>query len=178
VTGPPPGHVRSFSRKNTCSQSGGAAFGNGGISGPAVLQQKLAAGRRYNDERATARRTRAFHETAIAGFLPHREARTRRPPRVEKVRVRARLAGNDVVAQGSFGSGGTIHVSTGHVDLATLRGLGLPVSKLRGLTLPVRAALKRRGIATCGRLLDVAGGAADRDSERAGGRPRSEEPER
>ena len=39
---------------------------------------------------------------------------------------------------------------------------GLPVSKLRGLTLPVRAALKRRGIATCGRLLRAAGGAGDR----------------
>ena len=42
-------------------------------------------------------------------------------------------------------------------------GLGLPVSKLRGLTLPVRAALKRRGIATCGRLLRAAGDAGDRD---------------
>src|SRR5690349_16559469 len=41
-------------------------------------------------------------------------------------------------------------------------GLGLPVSKLRGLTLPVRAALKRRGIVTCGRLLRAAGGAQDR----------------
>ena len=40
---------------------------------------------------------------------------------------------------------------------------GLPVSKLRGLTLPVRAALKRRGIATCGRLLREAGNAGDRD---------------
>src|SRR4051794_41520511 len=39
----------------------------------------------------------------------------------------------------------------------------LPVSKLRGLTLPVRAALKRRGIATCERLLRVAGDAGDRD---------------
>ena len=41
-------------------------------------------------------------------------------------------------------------------------GLGLPVSKLRGLTLPVRAALKRRGIVTCGRLLRATGGARDR----------------
>src|SRR4051794_16476856 len=41
-------------------------------------------------------------------------------------------------------------------------GLVLPVSKLRGLTLPVRAALKRRGIVTCGRLLRAAGGARDR----------------
>ena len=41
-------------------------------------------------------------------------------------------------------------------------GLGLPVSKLRGLTLLVRAALKRRGIVTCGRLLRAAGGAQDR----------------
>ena len=41
-------------------------------------------------------------------------------------------------------------------------GLALPLGKLRGLTLPVRAALKRRGIATCGRLLRAAGGARDR----------------
>src|SRR4051812_23892865 len=39
----------------------------------------------------------------------------------------------------------------------------LPVSKLRGLTLPVRAALRRRGIATCERLLRAAGDAGDRD---------------
>src|SRR4051794_5770605 len=38
----------------------------------------------------------------------------------------------------------------------------LPVSKLRGLTLPVRAALRRRGIATCERLLRAAGAAGDR----------------
>jgi predicted flap endonuclease-1-like 5' DNA nuclease len=39
----------------------------------------------------------------------------------------------------------------------------LALSKLRGLTLPVRAALKRRGIATCERLLRAAGRAGDRD---------------
>ena len=38
-----------------------------------------------------------------------------------------------------------------------------PLSKLRGLTLPVRAALRRRGITTCGQLLRAAGGAGDRD---------------
>src|SRR4051812_50178625 len=37
-----------------------------------------------------------------------------------------------------------------------------PVSKLRGLTLPVRAALRRRGIATCERLLRAGGRAGDR----------------
>jgi predicted flap endonuclease-1-like 5' DNA nuclease len=42
-------------------------------------------------------------------------------------------------------------------------GLGLPVSKLRGLTLPVRAALKRHRVTTCGQLLRAAGGARDRD---------------
>src|SRR3954465_5685156 len=47
-------------------------------------------------------------------------------------------------------------------------GLALPVGKLRGLTLPVRAALKRRGIAICGRLLRAAGGAGDRDRLGAG----------
>src|SRR4051812_48427455 len=39
----------------------------------------------------------------------------------------------------------------------------LPISKLRGLTLPLRADLKRCGIATCGQLLRDAGGADDRD---------------
>jgi uncharacterized protein DUF4332 len=39
----------------------------------------------------------------------------------------------------------------------------LPLAKLRGLTLPVRDALKRHGIATCGRLLRAAGDAGDRD---------------
>ncbi len=42
--------------------------------------------------------------------------------------ARARLGGNDIVAQGSFGDGGTLHVSTSDVDLAALRGLGLPVT--------------------------------------------------
>ena len=40
--------------------------------------------------------------------------------------------------------------------------LTLPVSKLRGLTFPVRAALKLHGIATCERLLRAAGRAGDR----------------
>ena len=39
----------------------------------------------------------------------------------------------------------------------------LPLFKLRGLTLPVRAALRRRGIATCERLLRAAGHADDRE---------------
>jgi hypothetical protein len=39
----------------------------------------------------------------------------------------------------------------------------LPVSKLRGLAVPDRAALKREGIATCDRLLRTAGHADDRD---------------
>jgi predicted flap endonuclease-1-like 5' DNA nuclease len=42
-------------------------------------------------------------------------------------------------------------------------GHRLPLAKLRGLALPVRAALKRRGIATCGRLLRGAGDAGDRE---------------
>ena len=39
----------------------------------------------------------------------------------------------------------------------------LPISKLRGLTAPLRTALKRRGITTCPQLLRAAGRAADRD---------------
>jgi predicted flap endonuclease-1-like 5' DNA nuclease len=54
------------------------------------------------------------------------------------------------------------HTTTLPDDPPEAGGLGLPLSKLRGLTLPVRAALKRRGIATCGRLLRAAGGARDR----------------
>ncbi|GAC1303617.1 MAG: hypothetical protein NVSMB19_13720 [Vulcanimicrobiaceae bacterium] len=42
--------------------------------------------------------------------------------------ARARLGGNDIVAQGSFGDGGTLHVSSGGVNLAALRGLGLPAT--------------------------------------------------
>ena len=43
--------------------------------------------------------------------------------------ARARLAGNDVVARGSFGNGGTLEVSAGDVALAPLRALGLPVTR-------------------------------------------------
>src|SRR4051794_31023025 len=52
-------------------------------------------------------------------------------------------------------------------------GLGLPVSKLRGLAPRVRAALKRHRVATCGQLLRAAGGAQDRDrlAAVAGGDP-------
>ena len=42
-------------------------------------------------------------------------------------------------------------------------GLGLPVSKLRGLAPRVRAALKYHRVATCGQLLRAAGRAGDRD---------------
>ena len=42
-------------------------------------------------------------------------------------------------------------------------GLGLPVSKLRGLAPRVRAALKGHRVTTCGQLLRAAGGAQDRD---------------
>lgn len=41
--------------------------------------------------------------------------------------ARANLGGNDLVASGSFGDGGTVAVSTGGVDLSALRGLGLPI---------------------------------------------------
>lgn len=41
--------------------------------------------------------------------------------------ARLRLAGNDIVARGSFGNGGTLQVSAGNVALAPLRALGLPV---------------------------------------------------
>ncbi len=41
--------------------------------------------------------------------------------------ARATLGGNDIVARGSFGNGGTVAVSAHDIDLAALRGLGLPV---------------------------------------------------
>src|SRR5690349_579591 len=39
----------------------------------------------------------------------------------------------------------------------------LPIAKLRGVAVPLRAALKRRRITTCEQLLRAAGRAADRD---------------
>ena len=41
--------------------------------------------------------------------------------------AQARLDGNDIVARGSFGDGGTLDVSTGSIDLAALRAAGVPV---------------------------------------------------
>jgi len=41
--------------------------------------------------------------------------------------ARARVGGNDLVAQGSFGNGGSLAVSASDVDLAALRAFGLPV---------------------------------------------------
>ena len=41
--------------------------------------------------------------------------------------ARARVHGEDVVAHGSFGNGGVLDVSASDIDLAALRGTGLPV---------------------------------------------------
>jgi autotransporter translocation and assembly factor TamB len=41
--------------------------------------------------------------------------------------ARARLAGHDIVAQGSFGNGGTIGLSASGIDLRAFRAAGLPV---------------------------------------------------
>jgi autotransporter translocation and assembly factor TamB len=41
--------------------------------------------------------------------------------------ARARAGGNDIVAQGRFGNGGTLALSASDVDLAALRAFGLPV---------------------------------------------------
>jgi len=41
--------------------------------------------------------------------------------------ARVRAGGNDLVAQGSFGNGGSLAVSASDVDLAALRAFGLPV---------------------------------------------------
>lgn len=46
---------------------------------------------------------------------------------VDVYAARARLGGNDLVAQGSFGNGGSLAVSASGVDLAPLRTFGLPV---------------------------------------------------
>src|SRR3954447_6848687 len=70
----------------------------------------------------------------------------------------------------TVGLGGAMHTTTRTTGSLVRLGPGpapqpqqpFPVSKLRGLTLPVRAALKRRGIATCERLLRAAGRAGDR----------------
>ena len=47
--------------------------------------------------------------------------------RIDVYAARLRLQGNDVVAQGSFGNGGTLAVSAANIDLAALRSLGLGV---------------------------------------------------
>ncbi|MBD5632915.1 MAG: translocation/assembly module TamB domain-containing protein, partial [Candidatus Eremiobacteraeota bacterium] len=61
---------------------------------------------------------------AIGGF----EGTARlRGKAVDLYGARATIDGHDIVAQGSFGNGGTIDVSAGNVDLATLRAAGLPV---------------------------------------------------
>jgi autotransporter translocation and assembly factor TamB len=46
---------------------------------------------------------------------------------VDVYAARARLGGRDIVARGSFGNGGTLEVSASGIDLAALRGAGLPV---------------------------------------------------
>jgi TamB, inner membrane protein subunit of TAM complex len=52
--------------------------------------------------------------------------------------AQVRLGGNDIVARGSFGNGGTLDVSTGGIDLAALRAAGLPI---RGGTLSAVATI-------------------------------------
>src|SRR3954449_13506327 len=81
------------------------------------------------------------------------------------------MVGVGGIGRKAVGLGGVMHTTT-HTT-GSLVGLGpgpaprpeqpFPVSKLRGLTLPVRAALRRRGIATCERLLRAGGRAHDRD---------------
>ena len=46
---------------------------------------------------------------------------------VDVYAARARIEGQDVVARGSFGNGGTLDVSASDIDLAALRGAGLPL---------------------------------------------------
>ena len=46
---------------------------------------------------------------------------------VDVYAARARLGGQDIVARGSFGNGGTLDVSASGIDLAALRAAGLPV---------------------------------------------------
>ncbi len=50
-----------------------------------------------------------------------------RKNRYDVYAARATLAGNDVVASGTFGNGGTLAVSARDIDLAAFRELGLPV---------------------------------------------------
>ena len=46
----------------------------------------------YRHERAVSRRTMAPDEAPVVRVLPHGKARTRRPPRLEHLNVRTRLA--------------------------------------------------------------------------------------
>jgi hypothetical protein len=71
--------------------------------------------------------------------------------------------GSGAEALGPPGEEGTVtHIATRTGGALAVPGPAaqpwqtFPVSKLRGLTLPVRAALRRRGIATCERRLWLA----------------------
>jgi autotransporter translocation and assembly factor TamB len=48
---------------------------------------------------------------------------------LEVYAARARLDGHDIIAQGRLGSGGTLQVSAGGLDLAALRGFGVPLER-------------------------------------------------
>jgi len=70
-----------------------------------------------------------FNRARIAGLSLDGLAATirLRPSAIDVFAARARLAGTDVVARGSFGDGGTLAVSAGGIALAALRASGLPV---------------------------------------------------
>jgi autotransporter translocation and assembly factor TamB len=70
-----------------------------------------------------------FDGATVAGIaLDGLEASARaRGSTIDLYGAQATLDGHDLVAQGSFGNGGTIAVSTGALELASLRRLGLPV---------------------------------------------------
>ncbi len=70
-----------------------------------------------------------FHDATVAGIaLDGLEATARvRGRTVDVYGARATIDGHDVVADGSFGNGGTLDVSASGIDLASLRAAGLPV---------------------------------------------------
>jgi hypothetical protein len=80
----------------------------------AVRAQVLPAGIRHPDEQTAARRPIARDETQVIGLLPHREPRTRRPPCVEDLAVRAGVGAEPLQELEHQVVDGVVHLRSEH----------------------------------------------------------------
>ena len=88
-------------------------------SGPSVLYAQIA-GARFDHARVAGVTLDALDATV--GI---------RPSAIDVYAARARIDGDDIVARGSFGNGGTLAVSAGNIGLSALRTAGVPVNSGR-----------------------------------------------